>query len=71
MTLDWSVAPDDERLVAGGCLARDDDGQGCGRGLVHVGAHVRTGLRAWLETSDSAGLIRTTFRLRLVCFARR
>jgi len=58
MTLGWVAAPDGEVLTAGNCRARDEDGQGCAHGLVHLGAHHSTGLRAWLEGNPGRALIR-------------
>lgn len=55
----WDPAPEGQVLVAGWCRARDDDGQGCTHGPVHLlSAHQSTGLRSWLETSSERGLIR-------------
>jgi hypothetical protein len=44
--------------MPGMCLARDEDGQACVHGLIHLGPHQDTGLRAWLETGNESGLIR-------------
>jgi hypothetical protein len=54
----WTPAPSGQVLLPGPCLARDSDGQGCTRGLVHRGNHQSTGLRAWLEAERSTALIR-------------
>ena len=54
----WVDAPDGEVLLAGACLARDGDGQGCTHGFVHLGPHQHTGLRAWLESRRADALIR-------------
>jgi hypothetical protein len=58
MTLGWVPAPEGEVLTAGNCRARDEDGQGCAHGLVHLSAHQSTGLRAWLEANRGRALIR-------------
>jgi hypothetical protein len=56
--LDWAPAPDGQVLMAGYCLARDEDGQGCAHGFVHLSAHQSTGLRARLESDKRGALIR-------------
>jgi hypothetical protein len=58
MTLGWTAAPEGQVLMAGSCLARDADGQGCVHGFVHLSAHQSTGLRDWLESGQSSALIR-------------
>lgn len=54
----WTPAPKGQVLLSGMCLARDPDGQGCTRGLLHRRSHQHTGLRAWLEGGTSDALIR-------------
>jgi hypothetical protein len=58
MTLGWAPAPGGQVLMAGSCLARDADGQGCAHGFVHLSAHQSTGLRGWLESGQRSALIR-------------
>ena len=58
MTLGWTPAPEGQVLMAGACRARDADAQGCARGLVHLGRHLSTGLRVWLESAQDRALIR-------------
>lgn len=50
----WTPAPDGQVLPPGHCRARDADGQACAGGLVHLGQHQSTGLRAWLEAGGQA-----------------
>jgi hypothetical protein len=57
-TTGWAPAPEGRVLMPGMCLSRDDDGQGCVHGLIHIGAHQSTGLRAWLEAGRERALIR-------------
>ena len=55
----WENGPEGEVLVPGGCLARDEDGQGCAHGVMHLRKpHVRTGLRRWLEAGHGQAIIR-------------
>ena len=55
----WATAPQGQVLLPGGCRARDEDGQGCAHGLVHLRRpHQRTGLRRWLEGTEERALIR-------------
>ena len=56
--LGWVPAPDDEVLLPGHCGARDEDGQGCTHGVVHLSPHQHTGLRAWLEAGTAGAIIR-------------
>jgi hypothetical protein len=58
MTLGWAPAPEGQVLMAGSCLARDSDGQGCAHGFVHLSAHQSTGLRDWLGSGQGSALIR-------------
>jgi hypothetical protein len=55
----WEPAPAGEVLMPGWCSARDEDGQGCAHGVVHLlSPHQSTGLRAWLEAGTAPALIR-------------
>jgi hypothetical protein len=56
---DWEPAPTGQVLLPGACLARDDDGQGCARGVLHpLSPHQATGLRAWLDAGTARALMR-------------
>lgn len=55
----WEPAPEGHVLVPGECRARDGDGQGCTRGVIHpMSDHQHTGLRTWLESTEERAIIR-------------
>jgi hypothetical protein len=56
---DWEPAPQGRLLSPGRCRARDADGQGCARGVVHLlHSHQSLGLRSWLQKTDERAVIR-------------
>jgi hypothetical protein len=55
----WTPAPPGVVLMPGTCGGRDEDGQGCAHGAVHLlSPHQSTGLRRWLETTNDRAIIR-------------
>jgi hypothetical protein len=58
MATAWLDAPPGQVLMPGRCEARDSDGQACASFDHYPKPHQSTGLRAWLERTESQAVIR-------------